>query len=127
MSSRAPSSSSPGARDANPGWPPVSLVLTVLNEERHLHAAIAAVLGQDYPAPIEVVMALGPSRDRTDDVAAALVESDPRVSAIAHPSGRAPQGLNRAIEKTRYPSSPGSTVTPSSRRTICESPWRRCC
>src|SRR4051794_13808836 len=103
MSSRAPSSSSPGARDANPGWPPVSLVLTVLNEERHLHAAIAAVLGQDYPAPIEVVMALGPSRDRTDDVAAALVESDPRVSAIANPSGRTPQGLNRAIEKTHYP------------------------
>src|SRR3954454_24867397 len=102
MSSRAPSSSSPGARDANPGWPPVSLVLTVLNEERHLHAAIAAVLGQDYPAPIEVVMALGPSRDRTDDVAAALVESDPRVSAIANPSGRTPQGLNRAIEKTQY-------------------------
>src|SRR4051794_34039622 len=103
MSSRAPSSSSPGARDANPGWPPVSLVLTVLNEERHLHAAIAAVLGQDYPAPIEVVMALGPSRDRTDDVAAALVESDPRVSAIANPSGRTPEGLNSAIAATRYP------------------------
>jgi succinoglycan biosynthesis protein ExoA len=103
MSSSAPSPSSSGARDASSGWPPVSIVLTVLNEERHLRAAVTAVLGQDYPAPIEVVMALGPSRDRTNDVAAAIVDSDPRVSSIANPSGRTPQGLNRAIKKAQYP------------------------
>src|SRR3954447_14615698 len=103
MSSSAPSSSSSGARDANSGWPPVSIVLTVLNEERHLRAAMTAVLGQDYPAPIEVVIALGPSRDRTDDVAAEIVAEDPRVRTVGNPSGRTPEGLNRAIGLTHYP------------------------
>src|SRR3954466_7101504 len=103
MSSRAPSSSSPGARDANPGWPPVSLVLTVLNEERHLHAAMAAVLGQDYPGAVEVVIALGPSRDGTEGLAADIAAEDPRVRTVANPSGRTPEGLNHAIAETRYP------------------------
>jgi succinoglycan biosynthesis protein ExoA len=94
---------SSSAQSTPSDWPAVSIVLTVLNEERHLQAAIAAVLGQDYPAPIEVVIALGPSRDRTGAVAAAIVQSDPRVSTIANPSGRTPQGLNRAIKQTHHP------------------------
>ena len=84
-------------------WPPVSIVLTVLNEEPYLRAAMAAVLGQDYPAPVEVVIALGPSRDATDDVAASIAAADPRVSTVPNPSGRTPEGLNRAIAQTRYP------------------------
>src|SRR3954471_8906525 len=90
------------SRATNDDWPPVSVVLTVLNEELHLRAAMAAVLGQDYPAAIEVVMALGPSRDRTDEVAAAITAEDPRVTTVANPSGRTPEGLNRAIAQTRY-------------------------
>jgi succinoglycan biosynthesis protein ExoA len=86
-----------------PDWPAVSIVLTVLNEEPYLRAAMAAVLGQDYPAPIEVVIALGPSRDRTDAVAASIAAEDPRVSTVANPSGRTPEGLNRAMARTRYP------------------------
>ena len=84
-------------------WPPVSVVLTVLDEELYLRAAMAAVLGQDYPAPIEVVIALGPSRDRTDEVAAAIAAEDPRVRTVRNPSGRTPEGLNRAIAQTTYP------------------------
>ena len=84
-------------------WPPVSVVLTVLDEELYLRAAMAAVLGQDYPAPIEVVIALGPSRDGTDEVAAAIAAEDPRVSTVRNPSGRTPEGLNRAIAQTTYP------------------------
>jgi hypothetical protein len=64
---------------------------------------MAAVLGQDYPAPIEVVIALGPSRDSTDDVAAAIAVEDSRVTTVANPSGRTPEGLNRAIANTHYP------------------------
>jgi glycosyltransferase involved in cell wall biosynthesis len=58
------------ARSLSGDWPAVSAVLTVLNEERHLRAAVRSLLDQDYPGPVEVVIALGPSRDRTDAVAA---------------------------------------------------------
>ena len=63
---------SPG-RAAHPcPWPHVGVVMPILNEERHLEEAVDAVLGQDYPGPIELVLALGPSRDRTDEIAHAL-------------------------------------------------------
>ncbi len=77
--------------------PAVSVILPILNEERHLADAVRMILGQDYSGPLEVVLALGPSRDRTDDVAARLVEADPRVRTVPNPSGRTPDALNAAI------------------------------
>src|SRR3954465_2400086 len=100
MGPRARSTPSSGATDDD--WPPVSVVLTVLNEEPYLRAAMAAVLGQDYPAAVEVVIALGPSRDRTADLPAAITAEDCRVTTVANPSGRTPEGLNRAIAQSRY-------------------------
>lgn len=82
-------------------WPAVSVVLPVLNEERHLRAAVASVLDQDYPGEIEVVLALGPSKDRSAQVAAALAE-DPRVTTAANPTGRTPNGLNLAIAASKH-------------------------
>jgi glycosyltransferase involved in cell wall biosynthesis len=79
------------------------VVLPVLNEARHLADAVGSALGQDYPGPIEVVIALGPSTDTTDEVAASLAAADPRVRTVTNPSGRTPEGLNRAISATRYP------------------------
>jgi len=84
-------------------WPGVSVVLPVLNEERHLAEAVASVLSQDYPGALEIVLALGPSSDRTDDVAAGLSAADPRVRTVLNPTGRTPQGLNLAIAQSRYP------------------------
>jgi glycosyltransferase involved in cell wall biosynthesis len=78
-------------------------VLPVLNEQRHLAAAVASVLAQDYPGPLEVVLALGPSTDRTDAVAADLAAADRRVHTVANPTGRTPNGLNAAIAASRYP------------------------
>ena len=77
--------------------PPVSVIMPILNEERHLRDAVAMVLGQDYAGPIEVVLALGPSTDRTDEVADELAAADPRVRLVRNPSGRTPDGLNAAI------------------------------
>ncbi len=65
----------PPADDA--GWPGVSVVVPVLDEEHHLRAAVSTALGQDYAGPVEVVLALGPSRDRTDEIAAELAAADP--------------------------------------------------
>ena len=71
--------------------------MPLLNEERHLREAVAMILSQDYPGPIEVVLALGPSRDRTDEVAHSVAGGDDRVRLVANPSGRTPDGLNAAI------------------------------
>jgi glycosyltransferase involved in cell wall biosynthesis len=77
--------------------PAVSVIMPILNEERHLRDAVAMILAQDYAGPLEVVLALGPSRDRTDEVAAALAAGDPRVRVVPNPTGRTPDGLNAAI------------------------------
>src|SRR4051812_36456426 len=91
--------------DTNPAahWPPVSAVLTVLNEERHLRDAVASVLEQDYPGELEVVLALGPSRDRTAEVANELAAEDPRIHCVPNPSGRTPDGLNKALAISKHP------------------------
>src|SRR3954449_3281482 len=92
----SPGSPSSGAREA--AWPPVSVVVPVLNEERHLEAAVTKVLEQEYPGPMDVVLAVGPSRDRTAEVAARLAARDPRVHVVDNPTGRTPAGLNAAIK-----------------------------
>lgn len=77
--------------------PGVSIVVPVLNEGRHLREAVTALLQQDYAGPLEVVLALGPSSDDTDEIAAQVAAEDPRVTLVANPSGRTPSALNAAI------------------------------
>jgi succinoglycan biosynthesis protein ExoA len=84
-------------------WPAVSVVMPVLDEERHLRQSVARVLQQDYPGQLEVVLALGPSRDATDAIAAELAATDPRVRLVANPEGTTPAGLNVAIGASRHP------------------------
>lgn len=85
-----------------PRLPGVSVVMPVLNEEHHLRTAVDHVLAQAYPGELELVMALGPSLDRTDQVAAEIAASDPRVRCIANPSGATGQGLNLAVRAARH-------------------------
>jgi succinoglycan biosynthesis protein ExoA len=80
-----------------PPWPSVSVIMPVLNEERHLADAVRHILAQDYPGDLELVIALGPSRDRTNDIAAGLAAADRRVRTVPNPSGRTPSALNAAI------------------------------
>jgi len=81
----------------------VSVVMPVLNEERHLAEAVHAVLGQRYDGPVQVALAIGPSHDGTEDVARALADADPRVLLVPNPSGRTPEALNAAIAATEHP------------------------
>lgn len=88
--------------EPEPEWPAVSVVMPVLDEERHLRTAVANVLDQDYPGDLEIVMALGPSMDRTDEIAAELVTADPRVRTVANLSGATGAGLNLAVGASRH-------------------------
>ena len=82
-------------------WPDVAVVMPVLNEENYLEAAVLAILSQDYEGKIQVVLALGPSTDRTDAVAARICAGDSRVSSVQNPTGRTPEGLNAALAATK--------------------------
>jgi succinoglycan biosynthesis protein ExoA len=85
-----------------PAAEPVSVVMPVRNEERHLEESVRSVLGQDYPGELEVVLAVGPSRDRTLEVARSLAAADPRVTVVPNPTGQIPCGVNTAIKASRH-------------------------
>ena len=77
--------------------PAVGVIMPILNEERHLREAVDAVLGQDDGGDLHLVLALGPSTDTTDQIAAQLCSEQPAVRTVANPSGRTPEALNAAI------------------------------
>jgi len=81
----------------------VSVVLPILNEDRHLAESIHAILQQEYDGEFEVILALGPSIDRTNDIAAGLAKADPRVILVDNPTGRTAAGLNAAVAASRFP------------------------
>ena len=83
-------------------YPGVSVVLPILNEERFLQHAIEAILEQQYPGEFEVILALGPSKDRTSAIAEELRAKNSRVVLVNSPTGRTAAGLNLAIQKARY-------------------------
>jgi glycosyltransferase involved in cell wall biosynthesis len=72
--------------------------LPILNEERDLSNCISAILQQDYPSEIEVILALGPSEDKTTQIAEKLSASDSRIKLVSNPTGQTAVGLNLAIK-----------------------------
>ena len=82
----------------NSTFPPVSVILPILNEERDLSNCISAILQQDYPSEIEVILALGPSEDKTTQIAEKLSASDTRIKLVSNPTGQTAVGLNLAIK-----------------------------
>ena len=83
--------------------PAISVILPVLNEESHLEGAVLSVLSQDYRGPFEIILALGPSRDRTNEIAAKLASQDNRVKLIDSPTGKTAAGLNLALAASKSP------------------------
>src|SRR4051812_18189060 len=83
-------------------WPAVSVIMPVLNEERHLADAVGHIMQQNYPGELELVLAVRPSRDRTQQIAQRLAAENPRVIVVSNPTGRTPQGLNIAIKASQY-------------------------
>lgn len=77
--------------------PSVSFVMPVLNEADHLEAAVESILAQDYAGTKEVVLALGPSSDGTEEVAHRLRAREPRIRLVDNPEADIPVGMNRAI------------------------------
>jgi succinoglycan biosynthesis protein ExoA len=83
--------------------PAISVILPVLNEEPHLAESVTAILAQDYSGAFEVILALGPSKDRTDQVAEDLAARDHRIKLVSNPTGKTAAGLNLAIAASSNP------------------------
>jgi succinoglycan biosynthesis protein ExoA len=82
--------------------PAVSVVMPVLNEEKHLAESVAAVLGQEYPGGFELVLAIGPSKDRTEAIARELAAADSRITVVPNPSGQIATAMNAAVKAARH-------------------------
>lgn len=76
--------------------------MPVRNEERHLVASVRRVLDQHYQGDLEVVLAVGPSSDRTAEIAAELALKDRRLRVVDNPVGRTPHALNLSIAAARH-------------------------
>ena len=79
--------------------PDLSVILPVLNEANHLADAVKAILKQDYQGKFEVILAVGPSKDETLEIANELASNDSRVVVALNPTGRTAAGLNIALAK----------------------------
>lgn len=77
--------------------------MPVLNEHDYLGRAVETVLAQDVPGPTELILALGPSTDGTNALAAELAARDDRIVLVDNPGADIPIGLNLAIRAARHP------------------------
>jgi succinoglycan biosynthesis protein ExoA len=80
----------------------ISFIMPVLNEEAHLRSAVASIFEQQglVKGQVEVILALGPSKDKTNEIAEALSKEYP-VQLVLNPTGKTPAGLNLAIAKAK--------------------------
>jgi glycosyltransferase involved in cell wall biosynthesis len=80
----------------------VSVVIPVLNEAPYLNEAVSRVLEQKVDVDLEVILALGPSKDNTNEVAAKLAQRDSRVKLVQSKTGKTAAGLNIAVRASKY-------------------------
>lgn len=81
----------------------VSFVMPVLNEEKYLAGAVESVLSQEHSGKSELVLALGPSKDKTNLIAKELQNKFPKqIQLVENPSGSTATGLNLAIGASKY-------------------------
>jgi glycosyltransferase involved in cell wall biosynthesis len=80
----------------------VSIIVPVLQEADYIETAVRHLLEQDYTGPMEIVLALGPSTDGTNEIAHRIAVTDARVICVDNPSGRTPSALNAAIAASHH-------------------------
>ena len=95
---RSPSSGTPRFRPpsgpAAAGAPAVSVVIPARNAEATIAEALDSVLSQDYPGPVEVIVADGSDTPATSDI---LRRRYPEVQVVANPGRSAAAGLEAGI------------------------------
>lgn len=93
--------SSPLASPAETRHVDVSVLIPVLNEERHIRDAVAAMLAQELDGTFELIFADGRSEDRTRAILDEIAEEDPRVVVLDNPGRHTASGLNICLRAAR--------------------------
>jgi glycosyltransferase involved in cell wall biosynthesis len=81
-------------------FPSVTVMMPVRNEQHHLAKAVESVLAQNYPGTLEIILAIGPSVDQTQQVATELAKKYSGIKLIQNPKGLTTVGLNLAIAES---------------------------
>jgi succinoglycan biosynthesis protein ExoA len=77
--------------------------MPVRDEAAGIVAAVESVLAQRYPGRVEVCLAVAPSTDGTERIAAELAAGHRAITVVTNPHGTTPAGLNAAIRATTAP------------------------
>ncbi len=80
---------------------PVTVILPIRNEVATIREVLSAVLHQDYPELLEIIVADGRSEDGTQEVLRELASQDRRLRLVDNPKQIIPAGLNLAIRAAR--------------------------
>jgi GT2 family glycosyltransferase len=93
-------SSEQGESDAS-GGVECSVLMPVLNEERHIVASVAAMRRQRFAGELEFIVVDGGSSDRTIEIVRGLAAEDARIRVFENPRRIAASGLNVALREAR--------------------------
>jgi succinoglycan biosynthesis protein ExoA len=79
----------------------VSVLIPVLNEERHIRETVAAMQAQRLQGSLELLFADGRSNDRTREILEELAVRDPRIRILENPRRHTASGLNVCLREAR--------------------------
>lgn len=79
----------------------ISVLVPVLNEERHIRETVAAMQAQRFDGTVELLFADGGSEDRTREILLELTASDRRIRVLDNPRRRTASGLNVCLREAR--------------------------
>jgi succinoglycan biosynthesis protein ExoA len=79
----------------------ISVLVPVLNEERHIRETVATMQAQCYDGTIELLFADGGSEDRTREILLELAAGDPSIRVLENPKRRTASGLNVCLREAR--------------------------
>ena len=82
-------------------FPSLSVMIPVRNDQHHLRQAVESVLNQNYPGELEILLAVGPSIDKSFEVAEQLASGNSKIRVIENPKGLTTTGLNLAIASAK--------------------------
>ncbi len=81
--------------------PSITIILPVRNEGILMKSALEAVLAQDYPGAMEILVADGLSDDNTRGIIKEYQEKHPNLHMIDNPGKIVPTGMNAALRRAQ--------------------------
>lgn len=82
-------------------WPHVSVLVPVRNEEQFIAQTLEAILAQDYPGPLQILVIDGMSNDQTPHIVQKIAEAHPQVELLENPACIVSAALNVGVANAK--------------------------